>query len=143
MESWSLVVAVLAAVLVGALVPVLVQLRGTLRALEATLLRSGARFDQALDKTSAVAGSIQTLATRLTEGGQLQRLVDDVSALSRLAGQVGDVVRIASAVGAAVGPAVAAGVHALRKDAPAPQGPRHHQVDFKHVHPQPDRRARS
>jgi hypothetical protein len=145
MESWSLVIAVLAAVLVGALVPVLIQLRSTLRVLETTLLRTSGRLDEALVTVAAATGKIELLTSRLIEGGQLERLVQDVSALSRLASQVGDVVRVASAVGAAVGPAVAAGLRALREDPPPPTPPRgpFTHVDYKHVKPQARRRAAS
>jgi hypothetical protein len=142
MEGWTLVAAVLAAVLVGALVPALVQLRSTLKAVETTLLRSGARLDEALAVTSAAAGRIDALARRLGEGDQVERLVRDVSALGRVASQVGDVVRVAAAVGAAVGPAVAAGIRALREE-PPPAPPPFAHVDFKHVHPQHRKQARS
>jgi hypothetical protein len=142
MEGWTLVTAVLAAVLVGALVPALVQLRSTLRAVETTLLRSGGRLDEALAVTTAAAGRIDALARRLGEGDQVERLVRDVSALGRVAGQVGDVVRVAAAVGAAVGPAVAAGIRALREDPPPAPHPFAH-ADFKHVHPQHRKQARS
>jgi hypothetical protein len=143
-ESWGPVIAVLVAVLVGALIPVLLQLRATLRALEGTLLRSGATLDEALHSTAAAARTIDTLATQLAKGGQLGHLVQELSALSRLALQLGDIGRVAAAVGAAVGPALAAGIAALRGDRPA-RSPRWtpEQVDFKHIHPQSRRWARA
>jgi uncharacterized membrane protein YraQ (UPF0718 family) len=146
MESWALVIALLAAVLVGALVPVLVQLRATLRAVEQATRASGGRLEEALRTTSAAAHQIDAVITRLTSSGQVEKLVeklvDDVSALSRLAGQVGDVVRVASAVGAAVGPAFAAGARALRADPPPVPRPFDH-ANFKHVHQQSRKQARS
>jgi hypothetical protein len=107
---------VLAAVLVGASIPALVQMRATLRAMEKTLQRSGARLDQALGATSAAAGRIDALVVRLEEGGRIEELVDGIAAVSRMVAQLRDTVRVASAVGAAVGPAVAAAVHAFRED---------------------------
>lgn len=144
MESWGPVIAVLVAVLVGALIPVLLQLRATLRALEGTLLRSGPALDEALRTTSAAARTIDTLATGLTQGGKLEKLVEEISALNRLVLKFGDVGRLASAMGAAVGPALAAGLAALRRERPArsPWRPPE-QVDFKHLQPQSRKWARS
>jgi len=116
MESWAIALVVLAAVLVGAAIPVLVQLRATLRAMEKTLERSGARLDEALGATVAAAGKIEAVVVRLEDGGRIEQLVDGVAAVSRMVSQLRDTVRVASAVGAAVGPAVAAAVHAFRED---------------------------
>lgn len=107
---------VLAAVLVGAAIPVIVQLRATLRTMEKTLQRSGAGLDEALRATTVAAGRIDALIVRLEEGGRIEQLVDGVTAVTGMVNQLRDTVRIASALGAAVGPAVAAAVHAFRKD---------------------------
>jgi uncharacterized protein YoxC len=124
MESWGTALVVLAAVLVGAAIPVLVQLRATLRTMEKTLQRSGARLDEALGATTAAAGKIDALVVRLEKGGRIDQLLDGVADVSRMVNQLRDTVRVASAVGAAVGPAVAAAVRAFREDrevvAPAP-----------------------
>ncbi len=124
MESWSAALVVLAAVLVGAAIPVVVQLRATLRTMDKTLQRSGARLDEALRATTVAAGRIDALVVRLEEGGRIEQLVDGVTAVTGMVNQLRDTVRIASALGAAVGPAVAAAVHAFREDragaAPAP-----------------------
>lgn len=116
MESWEVALVVLAAVLVGAAIPVLVQLRATLRAMEKTLQRAGPRLDEALGATVSAAGRIDALVVRLEEGGRIEQLVDGVAAVSRMVSQLRDTIRVASAVGAAVGPAVAAAVHAFRED---------------------------
>ncbi len=143
MGSWGIALVVLAAVLVGAAIPVLVQLRATLRAMERTLQRSGVRFDEALGATTAAAGRIDALVVRLEEGGRLEQFVDGVAAMSRMVNQLRDTVRVASAVGAAVGPAVAAAVHAFREDrevaTPTPlQGT---EVDSGAVQPEPRKQA--
>jgi hypothetical protein len=123
-ESWGVALVVLAAVLVGAAVPVLVQLRATLRAIEQTLRRSGPRLDEAMAATIAAASKIGALVVRVEAAGRIEQVVDGVAAVSRLAAQLKDTVRIASAVGAAVGPALAAAVQALRDDrAPADPAP--------------------
>jgi len=142
-ESWGVALVVLTAVLVGAAIPVLVQLRSTLRAVETTLQRSGARLDEAMGATVAAAGRIDALVVRLESGGRIEQLVDGVAAASRMVNQLRDTVRVASAVGAAVGPAVAAAVHAFREDrevaTPAPL--RAVEGDSGAVPPEPGKQA--
>jgi hypothetical protein len=92
---------VLAAMLVGAAIPVLVQLRATLRAMERTVQRSDPRPD-GLSVRPAAAGRIDALVVRLEERGRLQQLVDGITAMSRMVSQLRDTVRVASAVGAAI-----------------------------------------
>jgi hypothetical protein len=142
-EGWGIALVVLAAVLLGAAIPVLVQLRATLRAMEKALQRSGARLDEALGATTTAAGRIDRLVVRLEEGGRIEQLVDGLAAVSRMMSQLRDTVRVASAVGAAVGPAVAAAVHAFREDrevaTPTPLHPA--EVDSGAVRPEPRKQA--
>jgi len=141
-ESWGLALVVLAAVLLGAAIPALVQLRATLRAVERTLQRSGARLDEALGATVAAARRIDAMAARLEQGGRMEELVDGLAAASRMVSQLRDTVRVASAVGAAVAPAIAAAVRALRDDpeaAPTPLRPA--EADPGAVPPEPRRQA--
>ncbi len=143
MESGGMALVVLAAVLVGAAIPALVQLRATLRATEKTLQRSGARLDEALGATIAAAARIDALVVRLEEGGRIEQFVDGVATVGRMASQLRDTVRVASAVGAAVAPAVAAAVHAFREDhqvaTPTPQQVA--EVDSVAVRPEPRKQA--
>jgi hypothetical protein len=145
MEGWGIALVVLAAVLLGAAIPVLVQLRATLRAMEKALQRSGARLDEALGATTTAAGRIDGLVVRLEEGGRIEQLVDGIAAVSRMMSQLRDTVRVASAVGAAVGPAVAAAVHAFREDREvATPTPLHAaEVDSGAVQPEPRKQAMS
>ena len=113
-ESWGIALVVLAAVLVGAAIPALVQARATLRALESVLRRSGPRLDEVLGAAAGAAGRLDRLVSRLEEHGRIEQLVDGVAAASRAVSQLRDTVRVASAVGAAVAPAIAAAVHAFR-----------------------------
>jgi hypothetical protein len=142
-ESWGIALVVLAAVLVGAAIPVLVQLRATLRVMEKTLQRSGGRLDEAMASTITAAGRIDALVVRLEEGGRIEQFVDGVAAASRMVGQLRDTVRVASAVGAALGPAVAAAVHAFREDREmvTPTPLRAAQVDSGTPPPEPGRKA--
>jgi hypothetical protein len=113
-ESWGIALVVLAAVLVGAAIPALVQARATLRTLESALRRSGPRLDEALGAATGAAGRLDRLVARLEEGGRIEELVEGIAAASRMVSQLRDTVRVASAVGAAVGPAIAAAIHAFR-----------------------------
>ena len=115
-ESWNVALLVLAAVLAGAAIPALVQVRATLREAEKAMQRSGARLDEALRAAATAAGKVNALAVRLEEGGRMEQLVDGLAAAGRMVTQLRDTVRVASAVGAAVAPAVAAAVRALRDD---------------------------
>ncbi len=125
-ESWGIALVVLVALLVGAAIPVLIQLRATLRAVEKTVQRSGAKLDEALAATSSAATRVDALVARLEEGGRIEQLVDGVAATTRMVTQLRETVRVASALGAAVGPAVAAAVHAFREDREAaPAAPLH------------------
>jgi len=142
-EAWGMALAILAAVLVGAAIPMLVQLRATLRAAEKTLQRSGPRLDEALGATIAAARRIDALVVRLEEGGRIEQLVDGVAAMSRMVSQLRDTVRVASAVGAAMGPAVAAAVHAFRegREVAPPAPPQAAAGDSRDVPPEPRKKA--
>lgn len=141
--SWEMVLVILVAILVGAAIPLLVQLRATLRVIDKTLRHSGARFDEAAGATAAAAGRIDALVARLEEGDRLGQFLDGVADATRVVNQLRDTLRIASAVGAAVGPAVAAAVHAFREDravsTPAPL--RGVDVDAGAVSTEPRKRA--
>ncbi|HUL59321.1 MAG TPA: hypothetical protein VLU43_08615 [Anaeromyxobacteraceae bacterium] len=142
-EIWGTAVLILAAVGVGAAIPALVQLRATLRAMEKTLQRSGARLDEALGATTAAAGKIDALVARLEEGGRIEQLVDGVAAVTRMVSQLRDTLRVASAVGAALGPAVAAAIHAFREDreVAAPPPAQAADGDDRAVQPEPRKQA--
>jgi hypothetical protein len=111
---------VLAAVLVGAAIPMLVQARATLRELQRTLKRSGARLDEMLGAATGAAGRLDRVVARLEESGQVGHLVDGVTAMSRAMNQWRETLRVVSAVGAAVGPAISAAIRALREEPEEP-----------------------
>jgi len=110
MENLGGALVVLAAVLLGAALPALLQLRATLKTLE----RSGARLDATLASTGALASRLEGLVARVDRDGRIERALDGVADVGGLATRFGDTVRMASAVGAVVAPAVAAAVQAFR-----------------------------
>ena len=94
MESWRVVEIVLVSVLVGTLLPVLFQLRTTLKAAEKFIVDAGPRIDRSLTDVAAAADRIDRV------GATVERLTNSIA--------------LAAKLGAAVGPAVAAAVRAFR-----------------------------
>jgi len=111
MDAWQAVTLAVVALLVGALLPAVVQLALALRALRAT----AARADGALAAVTSTAQRLDRLAARLEEGDRIEHFLQGVDALSRTASHLLDGARLASAVGAAVGPAVGAAVRSWRE----------------------------
>lgn len=118
-ENVGLVLIVLLAVLVGVSLPVLLQLHRTLREIEKTFHRSGARLDEALTKTGAAVGRIDAVVGRLESGGSIERFLEGVASLTATLGQMREATSVMSALGAAVGPAVVAAIRSFREE-PAP-----------------------
>jgi len=114
MSSWQIVAAVLLAVLVGAVVPVLLQLRRTLRSAESVLNSAGPRIDRTLDEVGEAAARINRLGKSLEKDAEgLGVFTDAAAGLGRSLKQAQESLRMMTAVGAAVGPAIAAGLRAL------------------------------
>jgi hypothetical protein len=95
-DTWQAVMLAVVALLVGALLPALVQLTLALRAVRATAER--------LDRITA----------RLEEGDRVDHALEAIDSLSRMVTRLQETTRVAAAVGAAVGPAVGAAVRAWR-----------------------------
>ena len=112
--TWQIVGVVLLAILVGALVPVLIQLRRTLHSAENVLNTTGPRLDRTLDEVSEAASRINGLGRSLEKDAEGLRVFTDAAAgLGRSLKQAQESVRLMTAVGAAVGPAIAAGLRTL------------------------------
>jgi hypothetical protein len=91
MEGWQIGILVLVAMLVGSILPVLFQLRSTLRAVENVIKHTLPQVEHTLDDVSEVAD----------QGAQM---VEGITSTTRLV----------SALGAAIGPAIVAGVSSYR-----------------------------
>ena len=122
MDTWHVVTLALAALLVGALLPAVLQLTLALRAWGAAATRT----QPALTAVTDAAERVDRLIARFEEGGRLERLLQVVDGLTVAAGHAREALKVAAAVGAAVGPAVGAAVRAWREagvdDAGAPAG---------------------
>ena len=123
MQVWSVVIAVLVAVLAGALLPLIFQLRATLRSVQVALDSASPKLNRSLDELGVVTHEAQIIVTALKDGiPQGRAFVDAAAGLTETMTQLQASVRTATAVGAAVGPAVAAAFQAFRairaQDAP-------------------------
>ena len=106
---------VLAALLVGALLPLLFQARATLRSVQRLVDTAGPQMVRTLAALDAAAGDVRSL-TRTAEGGgpTLEAFFEAVAGLTTTANQMRGALKTASAVGAAIGPAVVAAVQGYR-----------------------------
>jgi uncharacterized protein YoxC len=91
MQDMQLIALVLGAVLVGAVIPVLFQLRATLRAAEAALKGTVPRVERTLDETSKLVADAAQVLERMQSA-----------------------TRVLGALGAAIGPAIVAGFSSYR-----------------------------
>ena len=114
MQGWQVVGLVLLAILVGAGLPALVQLRRTLRSAQTFLDSTGQRLDRTLDEVTDAAARINRLGKSLEEDAEGLRVFTDAAAgLGRSLKQAQESIRLVTVVGGAVGPALVAGLRAL------------------------------
>src|SRR3989475_12154568 len=115
-QPWQVVGLVLLAILVGAGVPALVQLRRTLRSAQTFLDSTGKRLDRTLDEVTDAAARINRLGKSLEKDAEGLRVFTDAAAgLGRSLKQAQESVRLMTAVGAAVGPAIEIGRASCRE----------------------------
>lgn len=110
MESWQVVLLAIGALLAGALLPAIVQLWLSLRAVGAAAERLSSDAGAALAAVTATAQRLDRLTAKLEEDRRLDTLLEGVDSLSSTIVRLNDAVRVASALGAAVGPAITAAV---------------------------------
>ena len=118
MENWQISGIVVFALLVGAAIPVLVQLAITLRSFRASVASTTVQVDRALEAVMQAAGRLERIAAVVDEA-RVRSFMEAADSLAQILSQLRESVRVASAVGAAVAPAVGAAVRAWRS---GPQG---------------------
>jgi len=102
MAAWQIVAVVLLAVLVGALVPVLFQLRRTLQSAENVLNTTGPKLDRTLDEVGEAAARVNRLGKSLEKDAEgLGVFADAAAGLGRSMKQAQESLRLMTAVGAA------------------------------------------
>ena len=115
---------ILAAVLVGAAVPVLIQLRGTLRSLQTTLDELRPQLRSTLAEVEAAAARLNRVSAELEQGTQqVKAVIATVAELGNRVRRFGDSFRTAASIGSAVGPALVAAVKAFAGRGTGRDGP--------------------
>lgn len=110
MEGWQVVLLVISGLLAGALLPALVQLWLSLRAVGASAERLASDAGAALAAVTATAQRLDRLTAKLEEERRLDTMLEGFDSLSRTLVRLNEGLRVASALGAAVGPAISAAV---------------------------------
>jgi uncharacterized protein YoxC len=114
---------VLLAVLVGAALPVLLQLRQTLASARRNLDRLGPEADRTLADVRKAVTRLERIGGQLEEGGQgVVRVVRELGEVGSALGKLRQSMRTAAAVGGAVAPAIVAAVSALTSNGRARPG---------------------
>jgi uncharacterized protein YoxC len=113
-ESWSLVIALLLAVLVGASLPVLFQLFLTLATVRRTMQQIGPRMTTLLGQIEQTAGSLNRATEGMDESAQRARkLLDSAGDLGDALHKLSRSLQPAVMLGTTVGPALAIAVKTL------------------------------
>jgi phosphopantothenate synthetase len=123
MEGWQVALVVLAAVLVGALLPLIAQLYGTLHTLRAVVDKSAKDVEAAVVAIHRTAERVDRLGSALEKDGKLTEIVDGAASVAQMLNQMRGTMQIAGTVSAAVVPAVAAAVKAWKAAMDEPATP--------------------
>ena len=122
---------VLAAVLVGVLIPAILQLRRTLKKAEETLDSTGARLDRVLDELAVTTSRINQLGPEFRDRKErIKELLDEIADMSRPLRQARASLGKTAMVIGALGPAIASAVKAFlskeeaRREQPTPRSER-------------------
>ncbi|QQR91005.1 MAG: hypothetical protein IPJ88_04540 [Myxococcales bacterium] len=114
MVGWETVLVVLAALFVGAMLPVLLQLYVTLASVRKELRKSSKHatrvFDEAHETLVQASALVKHISSHKEDFSQLAHSVNEVT---RMVNQLKSTITIASAAGAAIGPAVQAFVKSM------------------------------
>jgi len=133
MEGWQVALVVLAAVLVGALLPLIAQLYGTLHTLRAVVEKNAKDIEAAVVAIHRTAERVDRLGSALEKDGKLTEIVDGAASVAQMLNQMRGTMQIAGTVSAAVVPAVAAAVRAWKaamdEESSAPENSPHEKKE--------------
>lgn len=102
MEVLAIAAVVLLAVLVGVAIPVLLQLRATLKSVRQVVESTGPRFDQALAEFSDATARLRILSDRIEANTpRVKHLMESAEGLAHGMDRVGRLLTVAAAVGPA------------------------------------------
>jgi hypothetical protein len=141
MEGWQIALVVLVAVLVGALIPLIVQLYGTLHTLRTLVEKSAKDVEAGVQSIHRTADRIDRLGAALEKDGKMTTIVEGVASAAQMVNQLRGTMQVAGPIAAAVVPAVMAGVRAWKgameadpppaaaEDRPAPESSPHERKE--------------
>jgi uncharacterized protein YoxC len=120
----GIIAVVLAAVLVGAVIPVLYNAAQTLKSARVFIETTGPRVEETLGEITAAVSRLNRIAAALEdEGRKLKPLVDSAAGLGQTLERINETARTAGSLLGALTPALIAGVKAFfsgRKDSGGP-----------------------
>jgi len=125
--AWVLVA--LVAVLVGAAIPVLLQLRRTLKAAEETLVTTGRHVNEALDRLTITLERVNSAADELERGvNRVSSLLEALGGIGDMLGKVRSSIGAVTSIGSILGGALLA-AFGLRSRDGGKEPPRHEPLD--------------
>lgn len=114
MDGWQVALVVLAAVMVGALLPLVVQLYATLHTLRTVVDKSAKDIEAAMGSIHRTAERLDRLGSALEKDGKIDDIVAGVTSAAQIVNQMRGTLQMATNVSAAVVPAVSAAVRAWK-----------------------------
>jgi len=114
METLEIIKLVLLALFIGAFVPVLLQVRETLKSLDRKLDGIVLRANKSMDEVTESVHQANKVLASLNQSGSINTLVKAAGDVGSVARQLEGTVKMAAAIGAAVAPSVAAAIQAWR-----------------------------
>jgi hypothetical protein len=114
MDGLQIALVVLAAVMVGALLPLVVQLYGTLHALRTVVDKSAKDVEAAMVSIHRTADRLDRLGSALEKDGKIDDIVAGVASAAQIVNQMRGTLQMATTVSAAVVPAMTAAVRAWK-----------------------------
>ena len=137
MEGWQIALVVLVAVLVGALIPLVVQLYGTLQTLRKVAEKSAKDVEAALAGIHRTADRLDRLGAALEKDGKMESIIEGATSAAQMVNQLRSTMQIAGPVAAAVVPAAMAAVRAWKgamEPDPSPAAPEEPPAHEHHPH---------
>ena len=114
MQGWQIALVVLVALLVGAVLPLLVQLYGTVHTLRTVMEKSSKDIEAALLGIHRTADRLDRLGATLEKDGKMADIVEGAVNAAQMVNQLRGTMQVAGPVAAAVVPAVVAAVRAWK-----------------------------
>jgi hypothetical protein len=114
MQGWQIALVVLVAVLVGAVLPLIVQLYGTLHTLRTVVEKSAKDVEAGVQSIHRTADRIDRLGAALEKDGKMAVIVEGATSAAQIVNQMRGAMQVAGPVAAAVVPAVVAAVRAWK-----------------------------